>query len=136
MNRTTAFWLLTGLFCLAFTMGGSMHLIRAERVAEGLNALGYPAYLMTILGVAKLLGVVALLIPGHLLLKEWAYAGFTINLLGALASHLFVGHPAPETLPPFILLCVGAASYYLRPASRWLTSSGARYENNPALESA
>ena len=125
MNRTTAFWVVTGLFCLAFTLGGSMHLIRAEQMAEGIRTLGYPAYLMTILGTAKLLGVVALLVPGRLLLKEWAYAGFTFDLLGAAASHVFVGDPAAETLRPLALLGVGVASYQLRPASRRLASTPA-----------
>lgn len=125
MNRTTAFWIVTGLFCLAFTLGGSMHLIRAEQMAEGMRTLGYPAYVMTILGTAKLLGVVALLVPGRLVLKEWAYAGFTFDLLGAAASHMFVDDPLAETLPPLVLLGIGAASYQLRPASRRLVSVAA-----------
>jgi uncharacterized membrane protein len=120
MNRTTAFWVVTGLFCLAFTMGGTMHLLRAEQMAEGMRTLGYPAYVMTILGTAKLLGVVALLVPGRLILKEWAYAGFTFDLLGAAASHVFVGDPISETLKPLVLLGIGVASYQLRPASRRL----------------
>ena len=112
-----------------------MHLTHAEQVAGGMRNLGYPPYMMTILGTAKLLGVIALLIPGHPLLKEWAYAGFTFNLLGATASHLFAGDPISEALPPFILLCVGATSYTLRPASRRLASVTALEENNTALES-
>ena len=118
MNRITAYWIATGLFCLFFTMGGLMHLIRAEQVSEGMRTLGYPAYVMTILGPAKLLGVAALLVSGRPLLKEWAYAGFTFDLLGATASHLFVSDPISEILLPVVLLFVGAASYSLRPAER------------------
>ena len=69
-----------------------MNLIRYEEQREAMAELGYPVYLMTILGVAKLLGVLALLLPGTPLLKEWAYAGFTFDLLGASVSHAFVGH--------------------------------------------
>ena len=115
---TRVYWATTVLFCAAFAAGGSGHLVRAEPVAEGMATLGYPAYVMTILGVAKLLGVVALLVPGKALLKEWAYAGFAFDLLGATASHLFVGDPPADVLPPLVLLAVGAASYLTRPASR------------------
>lgn len=123
MNRTTGYWIATGLFCLAFVGGGFMHLIRAEQVAEGMRTLGYPAYMMTILGVAKLLGVAAVLAPGRPVLKEWAYAGFTFDLLGALASHAFMGDAFTEIAPPLVLLGVCAASYWLRPDSRRLAGA-------------
>jgi len=121
MSRNpTAYWITTGLFCAAFSMGGLGHLFRAEQMVQGVQHLGYPVYVTSILGVAKLLGVVALLAPGRPLLKEWAYAGFTFNLLGATASHVFMADPLGETLPPVFLLLLGAASYLLRPASRRL----------------
>ena len=130
MKRSTlAYWILTGVFCLAFSVGGLGHLFRTEAMREGLTHLGYPVYLTTILGVAKLLGVAALLVPGRPLLKEWAYAGFTFDLLGAAASHAFVGDPFSETVKPLALLVVGVGSYLLRPGSRRL---GADF---PAAES-
>lgn len=97
-----------------------MNLLRAELQKESMVALGYPEYLMTILGTAKLLGVVALLMPRFPLLKEWAYAGFTFDLLGASASHAFARDPPIETALPLIILGIAAASYVLRPASRRL----------------
>jgi len=121
-GRELAYWIVTGVFCLAFVAGGTGHLLRADPMREGMQTLGYPLYVMTILGVAKLLGVVALLVPGRPLLKEWAYAGFTFNLIGATASHVFAGDPLSEALPPVFLLCLGAASYVLRPGSRRLVS--------------
>ena len=127
-RREIGYWIATGLFCLAFVAGGTGHLLRADPMREGMLRLGYPLYVMTLLGVAKLLGVVALLIPGRPLLKEWAYAGFTFNLLGAIASHVFVGDPLAEAFPPIVLLCVAAASYHLRPASRRLALGHAAVE--------
>ncbi len=125
MNRkATGYWVTTGLFCTAFLFGGANHLLRTESFAEDIASLGYPLYLMTILGSAKLLGVAALLAPGRPLLKEWAYAGFSFNLLGATASHVFAGDPFSETVRPAALLLLGAASYFLRPASRRLMLDG------------
>ena len=109
-RKTIAYWITTGLFCTAFLVGGASHLLRTEAMVEGVTSLGYPVYLTTILGVAKLLGVAALLTPGMPLLKEWAYAGFTFDLLGATASHGFSGDPIAMSLPPVALLLVGAAS--------------------------
>jgi hypothetical protein len=124
-RREVAYWIATGLFCVAFVLGGLGHLLRADPMRDGMLRLGFPLYVMTILGVAKLLGVVALLAPGRPLLKEWAYAGFTFNLLGATASHAFAGDPAAEFVGPLFLLGLGAASYHLRPAGRRLAAAQA-----------
>ena len=75
---------------------------------------------MTILGVAKILGGIALLIPGVPLLKEWAYAGFTFDLFGAAASHAFVSDPIAEIIVPLVVLSIAIASYCLRPPNRRL----------------
>ena len=117
-SRDMAYWAATGLFCAVLGFSGFAHSARIDFVAEGVTGLGYPAYLMTILGVAKLLGVLALLAPGRPLLKEWAYAGFTFNLLGATVSHFFAGDPLGDSLRPLAPLLLCAASYLLRPASR------------------
>ena len=90
-KRQIGYWLATGLFCVAMAAGGTMNLLRVEPQQVAMAELGYPDSLMTILGVAKILGVIALFAPGFPLLKEWAYAGFTFDLLGASASHAFVG---------------------------------------------
>ena len=123
-SREVAYWATTGLFCAVLGFSGIAHTTRIAFVAEEMAALGYPVHVMTILGVAKLLGVVALLAPGRPLLKEWAYAGFTFNLLGATASHVFVGDPIVESIRPFLLLLLCAASYLLRPAARRPTIVG------------
>ena len=125
MNKNLGYWVPTGLFCALFVFGGISHLFRLEPQLEGMQTLGYPLYTMTILGVAKLLGVAALLMPGQPLLKEWAYAGFTFDLLGASASHAFNGDPVTEILIPLAVLGLGAASYLMRPPSRRLVAARA-----------
>ncbi len=115
-----AYWVLTTLFCFAMGVAGIMNLIGVEAQQEALSSLSYPSYLMKILGVAKVAGVIALLIPGVPLLKEWAYAGFTFDLLGASASHAFSQHSIPEIVTPLVVLVVATGSYWLRPVDRQL----------------
>jgi hypothetical protein len=119
-KRTMAYWTATALFCLLFTFAGTAKLLRVEMQREAIEALGYPIYLMTILGVAKLLGVVALVVPGMPLLKEWAYAGFAFDMLGASASHAFVSDPILSVIVPLVVLGLGGISYAFRPESRRL----------------
>jgi len=119
-KRLIGYWLATALFCLAMTAGGAMNLMGAEMQKEAMAALGYPEYVMTILGVAKIFGVIALLLPKTPLLKEWAYAGFTFDLLGAAASHAFNGDAIVEAIVPLVILAIAIASYFLRPSSRRL----------------
>ena len=116
--RSVAYWIATILFCFAMTGGGLSNLIGVEAQRESIVSLGYPIYLMTILGVAKLAGVVALFIPKQPVLKEWAYAGFTFDLIGASASHAFSGHAIPEIMVPLIVLAIALTSYFLRPDGR------------------
>lgn len=116
--KQIGYWGLTGLFCLAMGMAGVMNLIRFEPQQQAMVELGYPVYLMSILGVAKVLGVLALLAPRLPLLKEWAYAGFTFDLLGAAASHAFAGHSPVQIVVPLVMLVVAGGSYLLRPADR------------------
>ena len=120
-RRTQLYWGTTALFGLIVGYGGGSMVVRAEWIADTIGRLGYPAYLMTIIGVAKLLGIAVLLAPGRPLLKEWAYAGFAFDLLGATASHAFSGDPVAESARPLFVLALCAASYLLRPADRRLS---------------
>src|SRR5215471_12732848 len=88
--RIIVYWLVTGLFCLqmSFTAYAQM---RLPQVAAAFTHLGFPAYFRVELAWAKLLGIVLLLAPAPVRLKEWAYAGFAINLASALIAHLAVG---------------------------------------------
>ena len=95
MKKTKIFyWIFTSLF--AFIMlGSAVPDIFSHPVAiEGFKEMGYPAYLLPFIGIAKLLGVVAILVPGFPRIKEWAYAGLVIDLVGATYSIISVGEPA------------------------------------------
>jgi hypothetical protein len=114
-RRTLAFWLFTGAFAALMVVAAAMYLGGSTEVRDTLVALGYPAYILIILGTAKLAGAIALLQGRSTMLREWAYAGFTINLVGAAASHALAGDPASAALKPAVLLLPLAASYALRP---------------------
>ena len=89
-GTATAFWIVTALFCLQMTFTAYAQL-RLPQVAEAFTHLGFPAYFRVELSWAKLLGVVLLLAPVPARLKEWAYAGFAIDLASALVAHFSVG---------------------------------------------
>lgn len=110
----------TGLTALAYTASGSMNLIGPPELVAGLEKLGMPLYLPLLLGVAKLLAVVAILAPGFARLKEWAYAGITFAMLGASYSHIMSGDPVNEIIAPLIPLSFALTSYALRPSDRRL----------------
>ena len=104
-------WIATLLFVVPLVWSGIQYLIEAPRMMETMRQLGYPVYFTKILGVAKLLGAAALLYQRWPRLKEWAYAGFTFDLLGAFLSHFSVGDPLLIALVPIGFLLVLAVSY-------------------------
>lgn len=116
--RTIAFWVTTIFGPASFVIGGYLHLTRDPQVMATLAHLGYPVYFATIMGVWKLLGAIAIVVPGIPRLKEWAYAGFFFDLTGAAATRAFVGDSAADILAPLVFLALVAASWALRPASR------------------
>ncbi len=115
-----AYWTTTILIAFAFLAGGVAYLSGADFAVAGLAELGYPAYFITILGVWKFLGGLALLAPRLPRLKEWAYAGIVFDLTGAAFSHAAVGHPAADVIAPLAFVGIAAASWALRPVSRRL----------------
>jgi uncharacterized membrane protein YphA (DoxX/SURF4 family) len=120
--RSGLYWAATILTALAFVSGGVAYLGKAEVPRQGIVALGYPVYVMTILGAWKLLGALAILAPRLPRLKEWAYAGIVFNLTGAAFSNAAAGRPASEAIAPLIVCAIAAASWALRPPSRVLGS--------------
>ncbi|HKO91598.1 MAG TPA: DoxX family protein [Polyangiaceae bacterium] len=125
------YWAATGLVALGFAVGGLADLSQSADVRAGLEHLGYPMYLAVLLGVWKVLGAVAIVVPRLPRLKEWAYAGMFFDLSGAFFSHASVGDPAPQLIAPVVLLGLLVASWALRDESRKLES--VEQEPRPAL---
>lgn len=123
-KRHLAYWICTALLEFELILGGSWDVLRVDSVRTLIEQLGYPLYFLTILGIWKLLGAIALVIPRFPRLKEWTYAGDIFNFTGAIASHLATGL---ILVGPLIylttMLGITAASWALRPASRRTLSS-------------
>ncbi len=116
------YWIATCWLALGMTSTGIVQLIHMKEEADMITRLGYPIYVMTILGVWKLLGVLAILVPKFPLLKEWTYAGFFFAMSGAVFSHLACGDGAKEFFGPTLLIVLTIVSWYFRPADRKLTT--------------
>lgn len=114
------YWIATIWLALGMLSTAIVQLIKMEEEVESINALGYPAYLLSILGVWKILGVIAIFIPKFPLIKEWAYAGFFFVMSGAIISHLAVGDELITLFGPTLLFVLTIASWYFRPANRKL----------------
>ena len=116
------YWIATLWLALGMTSTGVVQLIKMKEEVEMMDHLGYPIYFLTIIGIWKILGVFAVLIPKFTLLKEWAYAGFFFVMSGAIFSHLACGD-APITLfGPILLLILTIVSWYFRPLERKIVS--------------
>jgi uncharacterized membrane protein YphA (DoxX/SURF4 family) len=118
-GKKIGYWVATALLALGFLAAGASDLAHAPQVMESLASLGYPAYFASILGVWKVLGALAIVVPKFPRLKEWAYAGIAFDLSGAFLSHLICGQ-GDKVAAPIVLLLVAAASWALRPPSRKL----------------
>ncbi len=112
------YWVATIFLSIGMIAGGVQQMLQIGGYNEIVTGLGYPLYVLSIIGTWKILGVIAILIPGFLLLKEWAYAGFFFIMSGAFISHLAAGQAFSEAVPSLILLFVTVLSWYFRPANR------------------
>ena len=117
-GRRIAYWVATIAVASELGLGGVWDLMRIDYVRNVVEHLGYPAYLLTIMGAWKVAGAVALLFPRFPRLKEWAYAGAVINYASAVASHLIVGDGITAVIAPFALLALAVTSWALRPAGQ------------------
>jgi len=107
------YWVATGLVAAGMGMSAFMYLSSNPAMMSNFQALGIPVYLVTILGVAKLLGAIALVAPVWSRLKEWAYAGFTFTFLGAVWTHVATGTPWVAPLVALLILTV-SYTFWLR----------------------
>jgi uncharacterized membrane protein len=120
------YWVSTIWLAVAMVASGVQQVMLAKAFVDINNRLGYPLYFMYILGVWKILGVVAILIPKFGLVKEWAYAGFFFAMSGAAFSHVAMGDPISEIFPSLFLLIMTIISWYFRPADRKYIHYGVR----------
>jgi len=124
MARKVIYWLTTGLLAAMSLFAGFAYLSGSPQAVQGFGHVGYPQQLRILLGIAKPLGAIALLVPGLPKLKEWAYAGFTFAWVAAFVAH-YLAKDGPTAYMPLALLVLLAISYVTRPANRqWTAAAG------------
>lgn len=119
MARTISYWVTTGLVAAMSLLAAYGYLSGSSQSVQGFAHVGYPQQLRIILGIAKPLGAIALLVPGMARLKEWAYAGFTFAWISAFIAH-YLAKDGPRAFMPLVLLLFLVISYLTRPGSRQL----------------
>jgi hypothetical protein len=112
------YWIITGILSFCIFMGGLAQALQLKQTIEGFKPLGYPTYFISLIGIWKMLGIIAILIPGFKLLKEWAYAGIFFTMTGAVVSHIASNDVKAQIIAPIILTVFTVVSWYLRPANR------------------
>lgn len=105
MNIKLGYWITIGLLSVMMFGSAVSYLLENAQMVEAFRHLGYPDYFRVFLGIAKIIGVIVILLPNFpMILKEWAYAGFGITLLSAIVSHLSVGDSIDKVIGPIIAL--------------------------------
>lgn len=105
MNIKLGYWITIGLLSVMMAGSAVSYLLENAQMVEAFKHLGYPDYFRVFLGIAKIIGVMVILLPSFpMVLKEWAYAGFGITLISALVSHLSVGDSLDKVIGPLIAL--------------------------------
>jgi VIT1/CCC1 family predicted Fe2+/Mn2+ transporter len=112
------YWIFTLWMSLGMVSTAVVQLLKHKDEVTNFKNLGYPLYLMAIIGIWKILGVIAVLIPKLPLLKEWAYAGFFFVMSGAIISHIIVNDPLSKIFPAVLLFVLVIISWYFRPVDR------------------
>jgi hypothetical protein len=105
------YWISTGIISAMMLFSAFMYLSKSPELLAGFKILGYPLYFIMLLGTAKLLAAIALVVPGFQKIKEWAYAGLTFTFIGAIWSHF-----STETsfVAPLVILVILGISYWFR----------------------
>jgi uncharacterized membrane protein len=117
------YWVATALLSFGMLASGISQILHVKDMNELIAHVGYPLYFMYIIGVWKILGVIAILIPKFKLLKEWAYAGFFFLMTGALISNLAIGDSGNAIWGPLFQTIFVVLSWYFRPADRKIIST-------------
>ena len=122
-RKKITYWISTLWLALGMLSTGIVQLLQPKEEVDKIIHLGYPLYFLTLIGIWKVLGVVAVLAPKFTLLKEWTYAGFFFAMSGAIFSHIAVGDPMSEIFPSLLLLVLTIVSWYSRPEERKITEA-------------
>lgn len=117
MARKVIYWVATGLLTALSAFAAFSYLTGNAQAVQGFTHVGYPQQLRIILGIAKLLGAIVLIVPGIPKLKEWAYAGFTFAWISASIAH-YLAKDGAVAFMPLLLLVLLFVSYVTRPPSR------------------
>ena len=118
------YWIATALLSFGMLGSGVSQVLHVKSMIDLIVPLGYPVYFLYIIGVWKILGVIAILLPGFKLLKEWAYAGFFFTMTGALISHLACGDVGLKAIAgPIMQTIFIILSWYFRPDNRKIISA-------------
>jgi hypothetical protein len=112
------YWIITGILSFCIFSGGLFQALLLKGVIQGFKPLGYPTYFISLIGIWKMLGIIAILIPGFKLLKEWAYAGIFFAMTGAVISHIASNDIHAQIIAPFLFAIFTVLSWYLRPVDR------------------
>jgi DoxX-like family len=112
------YWIITAILSFCIFTGGLFQALQLKGVLQGFKPLGYPNYFISIIGVWKVLGIIAILIPNFKLLKEWAYVGIFFVMTGAVISHIASDDVHVQIIAPVVLASFTVLSWYLRPADR------------------
>jgi hypothetical protein len=127
-RESIAYWVLNGLFAAFIALGSVFDVMMVPEAVELFDRLGYPTYLLPFLGIAKLVGAAAVLLPAPPTVKEWAYAGLAYDLIGAIYSHIMIADPL--WWGPAIPLLVMLPAYALHRRRR--SPARLRFQGSPA----
>ena len=116
------YWIVTAILSFSIFFGGLAQALQLKETVQGFKPLGYPNYFISLIGIWKMLGVIAILIPKFKLLKEWAYAGIFFVMSGAVISHIASNDVSIQIIAPFLLAILTVLSWYLRPLNRKVIS--------------
>ncbi len=116
------YWIITGILSVFICSGGLAQALQVKGVVQGFKPLGYPNYFISLIGVWKVLGIIAILVPKFPLLKEWAYAGIFFTMTGAVISHIASNDVHAQIIAPVVFAVFTVLPWYLRPAGRKIVS--------------
>lgn len=125
-TTTIAYWVSTGLVVFLIGSGGLAYAMGVPEVVQGVVALGFPVHFVVLLGVWKVLGAIAIAVPGFPLIKEWAYFGIMLDLTAAGYTSVATGSAWWHAAAPLSIAMLVAVSWALRPESRRLQGATIR----------